>query len=74
MLRLPHQELAGHAHRLRSRLGSEPNALVAAFPGHAEAVTALAVREHRGLVEWRTWHAYPVSRELVVTTTRLRAR
>ena len=71
VLRLDGAELAGRARGLLTRLATDQRALVASFPGHAEAVTALAVAgDERGL-EWRTWHAYPLTGELVITATRL---
>ena len=74
VLELPPDELAAHTRRLRSRLAPDPWGLVAAFPGHPEAVTALAVRGHGAALRWRTWHAYPRSGELVVTSTQVRPR
>lgn len=71
VLRLDAGELARRTRNLRARLAEDGQALVAAFPGHAEAVTALAVRGDERRVEWRTWHAYPLTGELVLTTTRL---
>ena len=71
VLRLDAGELARRAGALRDRLATDEHALVAAFPGHAEAVTALAVAGDERRLEWRTWHAYPLTGELVVTATRL---
>lgn len=71
VLRLQAAELAGRTHVLRERLGTEGQALVASFPGHAEAVTALAVAGDERRLEWCTWHAYPLTGELVITATRL---
>lgn len=53
----------------------DPQAIVAAFPGTPDAVTALAL-EHREHAEgarllWRTLHAYPQTGELVSTATTL---
>ena len=73
VLRLPADGLAGCTRALRAELGLDGHALVAAFPGHAQAVTALAVRGDSALLRWRTWHAYPATGELVVTATRLKA-
>jgi hypothetical protein len=69
VLHLTPAELAGRTERLRTELAADARALVAAFPGHAEAVTALAVRGHGPGVRWRTWHAYPRTGELVVTAS-----
>jgi uncharacterized protein DUF2617 len=54
---------------LCARLGDRPDALTGTFPGSPYAVTALAL-ETTGL-GWRTWHAYPQTREIVVTRTLL---
>lgn len=73
VLRLDADGLARRTHVLRDRLALDGHALVAAFPGHAEAVTALAVQGDGRCLRWRTWHAYPATGELVMTTTRLSA-
>ncbi|MDL9936962.1 DUF2617 family protein [Gordonia sp. ABSL1-1] len=47
-------------------------ALLGRFPGEPNAVTAIAVApadDHR--VSWQTWHTYPQSGEVVVTTSTL---
>lgn len=54
---------------LRARLGDRGDALTGTFPGSPHAVTALAV-EPSG-TGWRTWHAYPQTREIVMTRSRL---
>ncbi|WP_025618270.1 DUF2617 family protein [Salinispora cortesiana] len=61
---------------LRTGLADDPYALVGVFPGDVDAVTALAVRPGRsgGAVTWRTWHAYPQTRELVLTETVVTSR
>jgi hypothetical protein len=51
------------------QLESDPQALVGAFPGDPDAVTAMRA-ERTG---WRTWHAYPQTGELVTTHTTLGA-
>lgn len=68
---LDEQTLSLRALRLRSRLALDAQALLAFFPGHPHAVTALAVRSHGRGTAWRTWHAYPATGELVRTSTRL---
>lgn len=70
VLRLNATELATRVGRLRHRLADDPYALVGAFPGSPHAVTALHARLDRDRrIGWRTWHAYPQSRELVETET-----
>lgn len=71
VLRLDAGNLAGRTRRLRAWLAADERALVASFPGHSGAVTALAVAGDELGLEWRTWHAYPLSGELVLTATRL---
>ena len=73
VLRLDAGELARRTAGLRHRLAGDERALVGAFPGHAEAVTALETGGDERGVEWRTWHAYPATGELVITATRLSA-
>ncbi|WP_067970520.1 DUF2617 family protein [Nocardiopsis trehalosi] len=45
-----------------------PGGLLAEFPGAPYAVTALIATAAARTVHWRTWHAYPQTGELVVTT------
>jgi uncharacterized protein DUF2617 len=58
---------------LRSRLAQDPAALVGVFPGSPQAVTALRALSSgepgAAGTGWCTWHAYPQTGELVVTTT-----
>lgn len=65
---------AACARRLRLRLSPDPRALVASFPGHPDALTGLVARVDGRGVAWRTWHAYPLTGELVRTSTRLARR
>lgn len=53
--------------RLRAQLAGRSDALVGAFPGLPDALTA--VRVAAGGMGWRTWHAYPQTREVVTTRT-----
>ncbi|MGH3391392.1 MAG: DUF2617 family protein [Actinomadura sp.] len=55
---------------LRARYADRPDTLLGTFPGSPHAVTALAVEPGLG---WRTWHAYPQTREIVATRTRMEA-
>lgn len=54
---------------LCARLADRADALTGTFPGSPYAVTALALADN-GL-GWRTWHAYPQTREIVMTRSRL---
>ncbi|WP_051712869.1 DUF2617 family protein [Spirillospora albida] len=59
---------------VRTRLAGRDDALLGTFPGARHAVTALALESggpgSAGL-GWRTWHAYPQTREIVMTRSRL---
>ncbi|WP_346040230.1 DUF2617 family protein [Actinomadura chokoriensis] len=55
-----------------ARLADRGDALTGAFPGSPHAVTALALEETQEPgFGWRTWHAYPQTREIVMTRSRL---
>ncbi|ACY96737.1 MULTISPECIES: DUF2617 family protein [Thermomonospora] len=58
---------------LCAALADRDDALVGTFPGSPHAVTALALDgdPHAGTLGWRTWHAYPQTRQIVVTRTLL---
>ena len=48
------------------------HAVLGIFPGHPHAFTGLIAAESSpGCVEWRSWHAYPGTGELVRTRSRL---
>ena len=53
------------------RLANRGDALTGAFPGSRHAVTALAVQDTDSGIGWRTWHAYPQTREIVMTRSQL---
>jgi hypothetical protein len=54
--------------RLHKVLARCPCALAAVFPGDELAMTGLRARSlASGGIAWRTWHAYPQTRELVTT-------
>jgi len=69
--RLTPAGMAGEVAALKARLTDDPRALVGVFPGSPDAVTALAARVDTGsgVVGWDTWHVYPQTGELVVTST-----
>lgn len=57
-----------------ARLADRGDALTGDFPGSRHAVTALALEEpppDEAGIGWRTWHAYPQTREIVMTRSRL---
>ncbi|HEY8479954.1 MAG TPA: DUF2617 family protein [Spirillospora sp.] len=55
------------------RLDDRGDALTGDFPGSRHAVTALALEDapDETGIGWRTWHAYPQTREIVMTRSRL---
>lgn len=66
-----HGDVAARADELRALAGTA-GALVAAFPGQRDALTAVCARPGAGAVAvWETWHLYPGAGELVRTTTTL---
>ncbi|MFB4312757.1 DUF2617 family protein [Actinomadura sp. 21ATH] len=59
---------------LLARLEGRADALTGTFPGSPHAVTALALTTDpspAGRTGWHTWHAYPQTREIVMTRSRL---
>ena len=71
---VPHDgeaEFAREVETLRVRLSGREDALTGIFPGSPNAVTALAVEPEPGGLAWRTWHAYPQTKEVVMTRSRL---
>jgi hypothetical protein len=64
---------AATVRELCARLADRDDALTGTFPGSPHAVTALALEgdPRTGTLGWRTWHAYPQTRQIVVTRTLL---
>lgn len=59
---------------LCARLADRDDALTGTFPGSPYAVTALALDHPAPAARrlgWQTWHAYPQTREIVMTQSRL---
>ncbi|WP_019629552.1 DUF2617 family protein [Actinomadura atramentaria] len=57
---------------VRAAHDGRPDALTGAFPGDPHAVTVLAPDPPDAAgIGWRTWHAYPQTREIVMTASRL---
>ncbi|GAB2583491.1 DUF2617 family protein [Streptomyces capparidis] len=65
---------AGRAREVLDLVAEHPRALAGTFPGDPHAFTALVARFGEGVVDWRTWHAYPQEGSLVVTRTRVSLR
>jgi hypothetical protein len=64
---------AGRAQELLALVADHPNSLAGTFPGSPHAFTAMMAQRLERQVLWRTWHAYPQERRLVVTRTRVGA-
>lgn len=60
---------AARAAALRLRYDDDPHALVGAFPGSIDALTVLAAEAGPDRCTWRTWHVYPQTDEVAMTTT-----
>ncbi|WP_150249640.1 DUF2617 family protein [Nocardiopsis deserti] len=65
---LSRTELARRVEGIHREVADSPGGLLVAFPGDPLAVTALHLVPG-GPLDWRTWHAYPQSGELVTTTS-----
>ena len=63
---------ARRARRAIAAAARDEASLVGIFPGPAHAFTAVRVRPLAGGITWTTWHGYPQTGELVLTTSRLR--
>lgn len=59
--------------RMAEQDGSLGRMVLAAFPSHPDAVTALRLVHTSPTVSWSTWHIYPNSRQLVTTSTEVRS-
>lgn len=70
VVRLDREGFAATVEDLQVRLARRDDAVVAVFPGEEDAVTALALARDRP-IGWTTWHTYPQTGEVVVTTTTL---
>jgi Protein of unknown function DUF2617 len=67
---LSDDEIAEVANQLRATLSTNANAIVAQFPGHPDALTAVEILYRDDTVTgWNTWHLYPNAREVVETTS-----
>jgi hypothetical protein len=64
------QKLSDVASHLRATLTNDVNAIVAQFPGHPDALTAVQIRcVEKRVVGWYTWHLYPNAHEVVETSS-----
>ncbi|MCP9987183.1 DUF2617 family protein [Streptomyces sudanensis] len=60
---------AERAQELLALVADHPQGLAGTFPGSPHAFTAMLAQRDGDRVRWRTWHAYPQERQLVVTRT-----
>jgi hypothetical protein len=68
--RLAGADFDARVRALAARAG-DPRTVVGEFPGAPGALTVIAADVGAGGVAWRTAHAYPQTRELVLTRTRV---
>lgn len=66
----PLSELAG-VEELMLELDGAEHAVLGVFPGHPHAFTGLLAAPAPTGAQWRSWHAYPATDELVSTSSRL---
>lgn len=56
---------------LRRYLTGRDDALAASFPGRQDVLCGVLVRQVRRGLEWRGWHTFPDTRQVVSTRSRL---
>lgn len=66
----PLSDLEG-IHELMLELDGAERGVLGVFPGHPHAFTGLLVTPAGSGAQWRSWHAYPATDELVSTCSRL---
>ncbi|MCW2885507.1 MAG: hypothetical protein JWL58_2369 [Streptosporangiaceae bacterium] len=59
---------------LRKYLADRDDALVGTYPGAPDAISGIMLRPVKRGLDWRTWHTYPRTREIVVTRSRMLIR
>ena len=59
---------------LRTYLAHRDDTVAAIFAGNKDAISAVTVRQIRRGLDWRSWHTYPRTREIVCTRTRMLIR
>jgi hypothetical protein len=59
---------------LRKYLADRDDTLAGAYPGMPDAITGIMLRPVKRGLDWRTWHTYPQTREIVVTRSRMLIR
>ncbi|GAB3654282.1 hypothetical protein GCM10027589_12860 [Actinocorallia lasiicapitis] len=56
---------------LRRYLSGRDDTLAAGFPGQPDALSGVMVRQVRRGIEWRAWHTFPATRQIVSTRSRM---
>ncbi|WP_344822954.1 DUF2617 family protein [Actinocorallia longicatena] len=56
---------------LRRYLSGRDDTLAAGFPGQPDALSGVMIRQVRRGLEWRAWHTFPVTRQIVSTRSRM---
>ncbi|MGI8330755.1 DUF2617 family protein [Actinomadura scrupuli] len=56
---------------LRKYLADREDALAGTYPGAPDAISAILLRPVARGLDWRTWHTFPGTREIVVTRSRM---
>jgi hypothetical protein len=59
---------------LRRYLADREDALAGTYPGAPDAITGIRLKAVARGLDWRTWHTYPRTREIVVTRSRMLVR
>jgi hypothetical protein len=59
---------------LRGYLADRDDALAATYPEAPDAISGIMLRPVRRGLDWRTWHTFPLTREIVVTRSRMLIR
>ncbi|MFW0783209.1 DUF2617 family protein [Gordonia sp. CPCC 206044] len=58
--------------RIADHRATDRPAVIGHFPGRPLAVTAVLATVHADIVRWDTWHTYPQTSEVVLTSSALR--
>jgi len=56
---------------LRDHLDDRPDGIAATLADRPSAITGVVLKAVRRGLDWRTWHTFPDTREIVVTRTRM---
>ncbi|MDI2130800.1 DUF2617 family protein [Yinghuangia seranimata] len=67
---LPRDLFASRVRAMVADVEAHPGGIIGAYPGHPDAVTAIAAEYRDGVLSWSTWHTYPQERRIVSTRSR----